>query len=86
MFKSTLFVVIGLLAPSLAWAERPGNDWITMTKAEQILNTVGGYKLITKIEADDGRWEGKGLKEDGFRYKFRVDPQSGEITKDQRDD
>jgi len=84
MIKSSLLAFIALLAPSLAWAERPGDDWITMTKTEQILNAAG-YKLITKIEADDGRWEGEGLKEDGLRYKFRVDPHSGEITRDQRD-
>lgn len=84
MSKPSLLALIALLAPSLAWAERPGDDWITMTKAEQILESAG-YKLITKIEADDGHWEGKGLKEDGQRYKFRVDPHTGEITRDKRD-
>lgn len=85
MIKPSLLAFIALLAPSLAWADRPGDDWINMTKAGQILNGAG-YKLITKIEADDGRWEGTGIKEDGLPYKFRVDPHSGEITRDQRDD
>ena len=44
-----------------------------------------GYGSVTKIEADDGHWEGEGMK-NGQKYEFHVDPHSGAITKDEPDD
>jgi hypothetical protein len=62
-----------------ARADRAGPDWIGIDKVAAILRDAG-YTRIDEIEADDGQWEGKGVK-DGQRYKFHVDPHSGQITR-----
>ena len=40
-----------------------------------------GYTSITELEADDGRWEGEGMK-NGVKMEFHVDPKTGVITKE----
>lgn len=75
---------LGALASAPAWADQPGADWISKEKAEATLKTAG-YTQITKIEADDGHWEGEGVKSDGQKYEFHVDPHNGKITKDEID-
>lgn len=77
-------VLIASVASTAAWADQPGADWITKAQAQQTLKAAG-YTQITKIEADDGHWEGEGLKRDGKKYEFHVDPHSGKITKDEID-
>lgn len=77
--------VFAAIVSSPAWADQPGADWISMQKTQEILKDAG-YVLVTKIEADDGHWEGKGVKEDGMEYEFRMDPHSGKITRDDKDD
>lgn len=77
-------VLIASVASTAAWADQPGADWITKAQAQQTLKAAG-YTQITKIEADDGHWEGEGLKQDGKKYEFHVDPHSGKITKDEID-
>ncbi|RZL74131.1 MAG: PepSY domain-containing protein, partial [Sphingomonas sp.] len=42
-----------------------------------------GYK-VTKIEADDGHWEGEAARR-GAQYEFHVDPHNGKVTKLERD-
>jgi hypothetical protein len=37
---------------------------------------ASGYTEVTKIEADDGHWEGKGIK-NGHKMKFHADPRTG---------
>jgi hypothetical protein len=76
--------VIASMASTAAWADQPGADWISMAQAQETLKAAG-YTQITKIEADDGHWEGEGLKQDGKKYEFHVDPHSGKITKDEID-
>ncbi len=39
---------------------------------------------MTKIEADDGRWEGEGIK-NGKKMEFRADPKTGAITHEKPD-
>ena len=55
--------VVALSAGSLnlARADQPGPDWMP---AEQVKQKVlqSGYTQVTKLEADDGRWEGEGIK------------------------
>lgn len=77
--------VFAATVSSPAWADQPGADWISMQKTQEILKSAG-YVLVTKIEADDGHWEGKGVKRDGMEYEFRMDPHSGKITRDDKDD
>ena len=46
---------------NLARADQPGPDWMP---AEQVKQKVlqSGYSQVTKLKADDGRWEGEGIK------------------------
>jgi hypothetical protein len=62
-----------------AW---PGLDFLggVMTKLQ-----AAGYTNITKLKADDGRWEGKGLR-NGVLMEFHVDPRSGALTKEKVED
>lgn len=81
----TGLALAGVLSAAPAWADQPGADWkVTKDQAEVALKAAG-YTSITKIEADDGHWEGEGTKADGMRYEFHVDPHSGKITKDEMD-
>jgi hypothetical protein len=47
---------------------------------EQVIAKVlqSGYSLISKLEADDGRWEGEGIK-NGKKMDFHADPKTGVI-------
>lgn len=77
--------IAGFMSAAPAWADQPGTDWkVTKDQAESTLKAAG-YTSITKIEADDGHWEGEGTKADGMKYEFHVDPHSGKITKDEMD-
>lgn len=67
-----------------AKADRPGADWMP---AQQVIEQVlkAGYTQVTKIEADDGRWEGEGIK-NGKKMEFHADPKTGVITSEKLDD
>jgi hypothetical protein len=69
---------------NLARADQPGPDWMP---AEQVKQKVlqSGYSQITKLEADDGRWEGEGIK-NGQKMDFHADPKTGVITSEELDD
>jgi uncharacterized membrane protein YkoI len=69
---------------TLAPSDHPGPDWISIGEVLSILKK-NGYSQVTEIEADDGHWEGDGIK-NGNAYEFHVDPHTGKITKDERDD
>ena len=43
-----------------------------------------GYSQVTKLEADDGRWEGEGVK-NGQKMEFHADPKSGAIVSEKAD-
>ncbi len=70
------------LAVSPALAERPGPNWVKPAKVITELESRG-YQL-TKIEADDGRWEGEAIKA-GVKYDFHADPRTGRILRLERD-
>jgi hypothetical protein len=74
--------VAALTLAGTAWAaaDQPGKDWITVEQAKSKLQAAG-YTNVTKIEADDGHYEGVGVK-NGQVYEFHVDPHSGKLTKD----
>lgn len=71
-----------LIVPAAASADRPGRNWIARDKVVQIL-AKRGYR-VTKIEADDGHWEGEARRR-GREYDFHVDPHTGRVTKLERD-
>jgi hypothetical protein len=86
MKRSAGFAVAGMLAGMTAMpvlADQPGSDWISMDQARSAL-MAAGYSSITKIEADDGHWEGEGMK-NGQKHEFHVNPHTGAITKDEVD-
>ncbi len=82
--RSTFLATLLLAGTAgLAFADQPGADWISADQARARL-TAAGYTHVTSIEADDGHWEGRGVK-NGQVHEFRVDPRSGQITRDRVD-
>jgi hypothetical protein len=79
-----VMAVLGLGGAALAKKEQPGPDWMPADQVKQKLMDAG-YSSITELEADDGHWEGEGLK-NGVKMEFHVDPRTGAITKEQPDD
>jgi hypothetical protein len=74
----SLSVTLALcLAAGAAVAGTPGADWLTPAQTRQALKAAG-YSEVTKLEADDGHWDGEGIK-DGRRMKFDADPRTGAI-------
>jgi hypothetical protein len=73
---SVLFGAVGL-----AMADTPGKDWISVDQAKAKLMATG-YTNVTTIEADDGHYEGVGVK-GGAVHEFHVDPHTGAVTKDE---
>jgi hypothetical protein len=85
LFRKTMIAGAVLVAGAgVALADQPGADWITRDQVTQKL-TAAGYTHITGLKADDGRWEGKGVK-NGKIMKFHVDPRSGALTREKLDD
>ncbi|MBD1551657.1 PepSY domain-containing protein [Pseudomonas typographi] len=80
MKRIALFALGAALAIN-AYADQPGPDWISEAQARDLLKAAG-YTQVTKIEADDGYWEGEGIKTDGMPYDFKVDPHSKQITEE----
>lgn len=83
MINQLLVIAIataGIGSPALA--DMPGKGWVSSAKVKNILSKKG-YR-VTKLEADDGHWEGEAIKAN-VNYEFHVDPRSGSITKMERD-
>lgn len=70
-----LALFLALSAP--AYAEAPGPDWMPVEQVKKGL-MAAGYTEITKIEVDDGHWDGEGVK-NGQKMKFEADPKTGVI-------
>ncbi|MBB5047803.1 putative aspartyl protease [Rhodopseudomonas rhenobacensis] len=80
-------MVAGLIAAGAATAARadqPGADWMPAEQVRQKLMQAG-YSQITQLKADDGHWEGEGVK-NGQKMDFHADPKTGAITKEKPDD
>jgi hypothetical protein len=73
---------IATMATTPALADQPGRGWISAARVTTIL-AKRGYK-VSKIEADDGHWEGDAMR-GPVKYEFHVDPHSGAVTKLERD-
>lgn len=87
MNKTISLALAAFLASSgiaLAGNDVPGADWIPQEEVIKKLEAAG-YSNVTGIKADDGYWEGKGVK-NGKIMEFHVDPRSGAITKEELDD
>lgn len=83
MLKNALaaFTLATIIATP-ALADQPGRGWISAARVTNML-AKRGYK-VTKIEADDGHWEGDAMR-GRQKYEFHVDPRSGAVTKLERD-
>jgi hypothetical protein len=82
--KLLIAAAVFTASTGMALADQPGADWITKEQVTQKL-TAAGYTNITGLKADDGQWEGKGVK-NGKIMEFHVDPHSGALTKEKLDD
>ena len=71
-------LALSVAGANLAKADQPGPDWMP---AQQVIEKVlkSGYTQVTQLEADDGRWEGEGIK-NGQKMDFHADPKTGVIT------
>jgi hypothetical protein len=81
---AAILALATMTANALAADDKPGADWMTREQVTEQLQ-ARGYTNITSLKADDGRWEGKGVK-DGKIMEFHVDPRSGALTKEELDD
>lgn len=79
-----LAATLSAMGPGLAKADQPGPDWMS---AQEVIEKAlrSGYTEVTKLEADDGRWEGEGIK-NGQKMEFHADPKTGAITSEKLDD
>ena len=77
-------LVLSVAGANPAKADQPGPDWMP---AQQVIEKVlqSGYTQVTELEADDGRWEGEGIK-NGQKMEFHADPKTGVITFEKLDD
>ena len=83
---ASVVIAVALAAGSLnlARADQPGPDWIPAQRViEQVLKS--GYTRVTKLEADDGQWEGEGIR-NGQKMEFHADPKTGVIISEKLDD
>jgi hypothetical protein len=78
-------VVFSLTNIGMALADNdvPGADWMPKDQVMQKLEAAG-YSNVTGLQADDGYWEGKGVK-NGKILEFHVDPHTGAFTKEEPD-
>lgn len=83
---SALIIIAGLSAStlSLAKADEAGPDWISAKQVIKIAKQAG-YSRISELEADDGHWEGEGIK-NGRKMEFHADAKTGEILSEEPDD
>jgi uncharacterized membrane protein YkoI len=81
-FAAILPVVAISSALALA-GDRPPADSKPVSSIAASLEQQG-YKPISEISFDDGRWEVEAYK-DGQKRELRVDPQTGKILSDRPD-
>ncbi|QLF94607.1 PepSY domain-containing protein [Pseudomonas sp. ABC1] len=73
-----------LMSGAVFAADTPGADWITLEEAAAKAKQAG-YTQLHALEADDGKWQGEGLKADGRKYEFHIDARSGDVVKEELD-
>jgi hypothetical protein len=69
------FIGIGL--HGIALAGQPGSDWMPADKVKEKLMS-SGYTSIIRLDADDGHWDGEGIK-NGKVMEFDLDPKTGVV-------
>ncbi len=81
---TALFGSACLLIGSQTMAATSGGSGMSIEDAVKKARSLG-YTEITEIEADGDEWEGQGKKEGDQEYEFRIDRNSGEVLKDEKD-
>ena len=84
--KTTISALAFTMTISLAGyalADTPGKDWMPADQVIQKLMSEG-YTSISEIEADDGHWEGEGIK-NGVKMEFHADAKTGAIISEKPD-
>ncbi len=71
-----MMAALGFASPVLS--DQPGRTWLSRPALYQAIARQG-YQ-ITKVEADDGHWEGEMTKAQKL-YEFHADPLNGHLTK-----
>jgi Peptidase propeptide and YPEB domain len=87
MNKIAIVVFTAALSASslnLAKADQPGADWMPAELVKQMILQFG-YTEVSKLKADDGEWEGEGVK-NSKKMAFRADPKTGAIIEEELDD
>jgi len=84
----TKHVIAGLLlsvaGTGFAWADQPGADWMPKKEVEAKI-IESGYTSVSRLDAENGEWVGKGLKLNSEKYRFRADPRTGNIIQEEID-
>lgn len=84
----TKHVIAGLLlsvaGTGFAWADQPGADWMPKKEVEAKI-IENGYTSVSRLDAENGEWVGKGLKLNSEKYRFRADPRTGNIIHEEID-
>jgi uncharacterized membrane protein YkoI len=80
---ATLFFSMLFLQASIA-SEMPLNDAKPLSEIVRTLEEKG-YSPFVEIEFEDGQWEVKVYKE-GVKRELKIDPVSGKIVSDRKDD
>ena len=78
-----LALTLLLTSGTIALADQPGADWMPAAQVKRKLMDAG-YTSITSFEADDGHWEGEGVK-NGTKMQFHADPKTGAILSEKPD-
>ncbi len=81
-------VLLGFAASApVLYAQAP-NASANELDAKQIIAKLesAGYTHIEEIEKDDGMWEVEATNSAGQRVELKVDPVSGTVVREERDD
>ena len=65
-------------------SEMPPNDAKLLSEIVHTLEKQG-FSPIVDVEFEDGQWEVKAYK-NGVKWKLKIDPVSGKIVSDRKDD
>jgi hypothetical protein len=76
-------VFLAMSLPAIADNDVPGTDWMSKEEVVKTLEAAG-YSNVTGVHADDGHWEGKGVK-NGKITEFHADPKTGALIKEEID-
>ncbi len=76
--KTIAAAALLLASFGLAHADQPGSNWIGFSTITQNLEAAG-YSDIRKVEADDGYWKVRAMK-DRHLFKILLDPYAGAIV------